>query len=198
MKRLTSPSAARNREPIVELLRSVAPKHGRALEIASGTGQHMLYFAAAFPSITWQPSDIDPARLASIRDWSTDHAGTNLRPPIRLDASKSDWAATQDTYDLIVLINLLHLIPAEAAHTTLEEIALALGKGGTALIYGPFLRNGVATSPGDAEFHARIQSENPEAGYKDLTDICTYIECLGLGVTTHHMPANNVGLVLQK
>lgn len=198
MSRLTSPSAARNMGPILSLLEEVAPQEGRALEIASGTGEHILHFANALPDLVWQPSDVDPERLASIEGWAEDHHGENLRPPVLLDATERGWAMAHDPFDLVVLVNLLHLISDPAARAVITGISEALDAGGTAFIYGPFLRNGQTTSDGDTAFHAKIQAENPANGYKDIADITAQFQDLGFDVLTQDMPANNLALIAQK
>ncbi len=198
MTRLISPSAARNAGPILTVLEGIAPPTGRALEIASGTGEHVLHFAHAMPDIVWQPSDLDPERLASIEDWARDHYGDNLLSPIQLDVSVPGWAMAHDPFDLVVLINLLHLISDVAARVVLDGIAEALEDGGAAMIYGPFLRDGRTTSDGDEAFHAKIQADNPEAGYKDIDEIMSYLQELGFEVTSQEMPANNIAIIAQK
>ena len=111
--RLNAPSAVRNAEHIVELVTNTAIKSGNALEIASGTGQHVVKLAAALPLLNWQPSDVDETRIKSIRCWSDDHHLTNLKSPCLLDATKKGWAADHYGQDLILLVNLLHLISYE-------------------------------------------------------------------------------------
>ena len=108
--RLNAPSAARNATPIVELVRKTAIKSGKALEIASGTGQHIVQLASALPHISWQPSDVDAARIKSIRCWSDDQYLANLKPPCLLDATAEGWAVEHHGQDFILLVNLLHLI----------------------------------------------------------------------------------------
>lgn len=198
MSRLVSPSAARNMGPILDFLEEVAPAEGRALEIASGTGEHILRFANAFPEIHWQPSDLDPERLASITAWAEEHHGENLLPPMQLDATQTGWAMAHDPFDLVVLINLLHLISDAEARAVLQGISEALEDGGTAFIYGPFLREGRTTSAGDAEFHAKIKADNPANGYKDIADIIRQLQELGFDTLAREMPANNLAIVAQK
>lgn len=198
MTRLTAPSAARNMAPILELLEEVAPQEGRALEIASGTGEHILRFANAMPDLDWQPSDVDPDRLASIEDWAQDHHGDNLRIPVLLNASEPGWAMAHDPFDLVVLINLLHLVSDPQARTILDGIGDALEDGGTAFIYGPFLRDGRTTSDGDAEFDAKIRADNSANGYKDVSAITEHIQGLGFGIVIREMPANNLAIIAQK
>lgn len=190
-----SPATARNAGPILEVLRRELPARGRLLEIASGTGQHAAEFAAALPGIDWHPSDVNPDNLASIRAWA---AAPNLRPPVVLDATLPGWAAEWRPVEAILLVNLLHLIPAPEAHRLLAEGAAALGPGGVFLIYGPFLRDGRATSEGDAAFDARLRAENPAIGYKDVADVTASLAGHGLRVRQQEMPANNLMLMAVK
>ena len=190
-----APSAARNAGAILEVLRRELPSEGRLLEIASGTGQHAAEFAAALPGIDWQPSDLIPANLTSIRAWS---ASPNLRPPVMLDAARPGWAAAWRPLDAILLVNLLHLIPMPAVQTVLAEGCAALGPGGVFLIYGLFLREGRATSDGDAAFDASLRAQDPLIGYKDLAEVAAELQAHGMRVTRQDMPANNLMLVARK
>lgn len=197
--RLSSPSAARNLEPITGLLRRHAARQGRALELASGTGEHVLAFAAALPGLTWQPSDIAPERLASIDAWAAQAALPNLRPAIRLDATAPGWGATHAGQDLIVLINLLHLVSNAEARVLIAGLAAALAPGGRAVLYGPFLRDGRATSPGDARFHAALHAADAEVGYKDAADVADWLRAARLrSIETAAMPANNLAFVAER
>lgn len=190
-----SAATERNAGPILEVLRRELPERGRLLELASGTGQHAAAFAAALPGIDWQPTDVNQDNLASIRAWS---AAPNLRPPVVLDATRPGWAAEWRPVEAILLVNLLHLIAARSVEVLLAEGAAALGPGGVFLIYGPFLREGRATSEGDAAFDARLRAEDPAIGYKDVADVTAALRGHGLRVRTQDMPANNLMLVAGK
>lgn len=197
--RLVAPSASRNTEPLCALLSQVAPRQGRALEIASGTGQHVAAFAAHLPDLHWQPSDPDPARRASINARALDTGLTTIAPAIALDAGQPGWSTGHPDMDLIVVINLLHLIPMAAVETALHEAALALAPGGRFVIYGPFMRGGELTSPGDKTFHDSLQAENPAIGYKDDFDIMDLLQSAGLAMAeVIEMPANNLALIAEK
>lgn len=190
--RLNAPAALRNRDALTAALKDLSPK-GRALEIASGTGQHVIRYAPAMPDVQWQPSDPDPLRRASISAWTRAEPSPNIAPPIDLDACVPGWAAQHAPYDLIFLANLLHLVPEGAARACLTEMAQALAPGGRAVVYGPFLRDGKTTSQGDAEFDARIRVENPGAGYKDVDWVRGIWADAGLQLTAPtDMPANNL------
>jgi SAM-dependent methyltransferase len=197
--RISAPSALRNRDLIAAELVRLAPRAGRALEIASGTGEHVVVFAAALPGLDWQPTDPDPARRASIAGWTAAAALANIRPPLPLDAARAGWAAEHGPADLIVLVNLLHLISAAEAATVIAETALALAPGGVFALYGPFLREGRATSPGDADFHASLQAQDPAIGYKDVGWVCAQAVAAGLTRReTVAMPANNLLLAFAR
>ncbi len=204
--RLNAPSAMRNCAALTKTLASIATTgshsdgtwSGTALEIASGTGQHVIHFAPAMPHLMWQPSDPNPERRASIAAWIQTEPSPNILSPIALDACSPGWSS--DTkYDFIFVANLLHLVPVSLAQTCLQEMALALPPGGRAAVYGPFLRYGKTTSKGDAEFHARLQVENPGAGYKDLSWVHSIWTDAGLRPSPPiKMPANNLLLIADK
>lgn len=197
--RMHAPSAERNAAAITEALSKIAPDTGRALEIASGTGQHAVAFARAMPGLDWQPTEIDADRRASIDAHATVAGLPNLRAAIPLDATEAGWGAGQGGQALIVLVNLLHLISADEAWAVITEAASALVPGGVFAIYGPFLREGRATSDGDARFHESLVAQDPVLGYKDVSDVESWLKAQGLSLTeTRAMPANNVFLVAQR
>ena len=189
-----APSAERNADSLLALLQEIMPARGRLLEIASGTGQHAAAFSSALPGLIWQPTDVDEANLATIAGWTT---GTPALPPIVLDAARPGWAAAHPS-DAVLLVNLLHLIATPACEVVLAEIAAALTPGGVALIYGPFLRDGLATSDGDRAFDASLRAQNPEVGYKDRDWAMGLLARHGLSVTIREMPANNLSLIARK
>lgn len=186
------PSADRNAAPILEVLQGLGLT-GRLLEIASGAGLHAARMAGPL-GLIWQPTDVDPANFASIRAWSATSAAAIL-PPLLLDATQPGWAGTTGRWDAILLVNLLHLIPAAAVETLLAELAHALAPQGTACLYGPFLRDGQPTSPGDAAFDASLRAQDPAIGYKDLAWVTGLLSAAGLVVDVVPMPANNLMLI---
>ncbi|GGH20873.1 Protein of unknown function [Cribrihabitans marinus] len=195
--RLVAPAASRNAEALGDLLARVAPAQGRALELASGTGQHVAAFAERFPALQWQPTEIAPARRASIDAYCK--ALPNVAPALELDATRPGWSAEHPGQDLILLVNLLHLISAPEAETLIAEAARALSPGGTLAIYGPFMRSGALTSDGDRRFHAALSAQDPAIGYKDDQDILDLGAAAGLEVAERvEMPANNLALVWRR
>ncbi|MDQ2093567.1 DUF938 domain-containing protein [Rhodalgimonas zhirmunskyi] len=192
--RMFAPSAARNADYICDLVATHAPATGRALEIASGTGQHMAALAVRLVGLEWQPSDPDAVRRDSI---DAHCAGlSNVRGAEDLDACAVGWGAARGPFDVIVLVNLLHLISTPEAQVLISEVGAALAPGGVFVLYGPFLRDGEATSEGDARFDAQLRAQDPEIGYKDDWDVIDWIH--GAGLELRHvveMPANNLGIV---
>ena len=192
-------SAVRNAEPIVELVRKTVIKPGNALEIASGTGQHIIKLASALPLLNWQPSDVDEARIRSIRCWSDEQPLKNLKPPCLIDATAEGWAAEHNGQDFILLVNLLHLISAKESKILVTEMSKALNSNGLSIIYGPFMRSGKLISKSDIEFHYSLINTDPDLGYKNDVDMLNLFAEVGLvHLSTEKMPANNLAFILQK
>lgn len=196
-EKLHAPAAARNADALSDLLVRVAPASGIALELASGTGQHIVRFAARMPALTWQPTELAPDRLSSIASYVREAALPNLCAPVRVNATEAGWAQ-EHSADLIVLINLTHLISATETQTLLNEVGRALRPKGRFMLYGPFKRDGVLTSDGDRAFDASLRASDPEIGYKNDKDIGTWLQHAGLHLAeTVDMPANNLALIAQ-
>ncbi|WP_299848363.1 DUF938 domain-containing protein [uncultured Roseovarius sp.] len=195
--RLHAPAAARNAQAIIDLMIRYAPSGGKALEIASGTGQHVAGLARALPALTWQPSEIDAARRGSINSWAAQIP--NILPAIPLDATTPGWSVCQADQDLILLVNLLHLISIAETRILITEVARALAPGGRFCLYGPFLRDGITVSDGDASFDASLRAADPEIGYKDVGAVQRWLADSGLRViATVDMPANNLTLISER
>ncbi|KIN60034.1 generic methyltransferase [Sulfitobacter noctilucae] len=191
--KLFAPAAARNAQAIAEFLRDHAPASGKALEIASGTGQHITHFASSLPGLVWQPTDIEPARLRSIDAHVAEAGVRNVAPAALLDAAQKGWAAKHGEHDLVLVVNLLHLIPTRSVVALLDEAAQAVAPGGCLVIYGPFKRDGVLTSAGDVRFDSELRSADPEIGYKDTAEMRSWLDAAGLIVDVPaEMPANNL------
>lgn len=196
--KLFAPSAERNLPVITALLRDVAPPQGRALEIASGTGQHITALATALPDLDWFPSEIAPDRIASINAYVASANRPNLHPATALDATQEGWSERHRAYDLIHLGNLLHLISMPASEALLREAALALTPAGTLTLYGPFMRGGLLTSEGDARFDAELRAADPAVGYKDDAWINELLTSAGLSLSVRDMPANNLAFIAKR
>lgn len=191
-----APATERNRDAIAEILRGELPSTGLVLEIASGSGEHVLHFATAFPRLEWQPSDPDPDALASIAAWSAEAALPNLRPPVRLDAS-APWPI--DGADAILCINMAHIAPWEATLGLLRGAGAALPTGGLLYLYGPYLRDGVETAPSNLAFDASLRARDQQWGLRRMEDVVAAATAQGFRFDRlAEMPANNLSLLFRK
>jgi SAM-dependent methyltransferase len=197
MERQTAPSAERNKEPILEVLRRVLPPRGVVLEIGSGTGQHVVHFAKALPQLTFQPSEMDSSQHASIRAWIAHEQLVNVRPPLAFDVARLPWPVSQA--DAIVCINVIHISPWEATLALMEGAGKLLPPGGVLVTYGPYKRGGVHTAPSNAEFDASLRSRDPLWGVRDMEEVETVAGKSGLRlVECVAMPANNFTLAFRR
>jgi hypothetical protein len=197
--KMHAPAAERNASVLCDLLLRHAPRTGRALEIASGTGQHVATFSRALPGLTWQPTDVDPLRLRSIDSWAAESGTKNIEPACHLDACTPGWAKTHGGQDLVVLINLMHLIPQVQAQALVTEAIAALTPQGRFVLYGPFMRNGTFISAGDANFHTHITDSDPALGYKNDLDVEGWLRAAGAGeIIRQEMPANNLAFIASR
>jgi SAM-dependent methyltransferase len=193
---LTSPSVARNREPILAVLRRVLPAGGIVLEIASGTGEHAMHFAAALPELTWQPTDRDPEARRSIAARRAAAVLPNLLPPLELDAAAPSWPV--ERADAIVAINMIHIAPWSAAEGLMAGAARLLAPGGILYLYGPYKENGRHTAPSNAAFDASLRARDPEWGVRDVGAVAELAARHGLALAERvAMPANNLSLVFR-
>jgi SAM-dependent methyltransferase len=195
--RLSAPAAVRNAAAIVAALADWLPERGRALEIAAGTGEHAVALARANPGLDWQPTDIDPARLASIDAWRAAEGVANMRVAALLDATLPDWSVAP--VDVVFLANLMHLVAEAQAVNLIRGAARALAPGGRFCLYGPFRTGGAFRSEGDATFHARLTASDPLIGYKNLEWIGAQAADAGLVQNALiEMPANNLIAIFHK
>ncbi len=197
MTRRFAPATQRNREAIANVLADVLPVNGLALEIASGTGEHVIHFAARFPDLIWQPSDDDDDGLASIAAWRADADLPNILPPIRLDASAPDWPV--DEADAILCINMIHISPWAATIGLMAEAGRLLTAGGLLYLYGPYREAGVATAPSNEAFDRSLKARDPDWGLRHREDVTALAASNGLTFDRRvAMPANNLSLVFRK
>lgn len=194
---LTSPSVARNRDPILTVLRRVLPQSGTVLEIASGTGEHAVYFSAALPHLTWQPTDQDERALNSIAAHRAASGGANLLPPLRLDAAAPEWPVTQA--DALVAINMVHISPWRATQGLMAGARRILPPGSVLYLYGAYKENGVHTAASNEAFDQDLRRRNPDWGVRDLCEIAELAGVYGLDLVERiSMPANNLSLVFRR
>jgi hypothetical protein len=193
-----SPAAARNRQPILDVLRRLLPAEARVLEIASGTGEHAAWFGAAMPDWTWQPTDADAAALPSIDAWRAGDGPANVLPARELDVMAASWPVAGG-FDAVFCANMLHIAPWPACAALMRGAASRLAPAGRLVTYGPYLQQGVATAPGNLAFDASLRARNPAWGIRQLEEVER--EAIGAGlrrVETVAMPANNLVLVFAR
>ena len=196
MKR-NAPATERNREPIAAVLRGVLPARGKVLEVASGTGEHVVHFARAFPDLLWQPSDPDEQALASIAAWRAEAGLANLAEPIRLDAADEAWPIA--AADAILCVNMVHISPWAATEGLMRGAGHLLAPGAPLILYGPYRRAGVATAPSNEAFDQSLKARNPAWGLRDLDRVTAEAEARGLSFERLvEMPANNLSLVFRR
>jgi SAM-dependent methyltransferase len=190
-------AAGRNREPILGVLRDVLPRPGLVLEVASGTGEHAVWFSAALPGLTWQPTDRDEEALRSIAAWSAMAALPNLLPPLWLDATAETWPIAQA--DAVVAINMLHIAPWTATKGLIAGAERVLTHGGLLFLYGPFREGGAHTTASNAAFDADLRTRDPSWGIRDLDEIIALAAQHGLLPPERiAMPANNLSVVFRR
>jgi hypothetical protein len=196
-QRRSAPAALRNREPIADVLKEWLPASGLVLEIASGSGEHGVYFAARFPALEWQPSDVHPDALSSIAAWRDESGLPNLKAPLALDAASSDWPI--DRADAVLSINMVHISPWESALGLLDGAARLLGPGAPLILYGPWLKDDVSTAPSNLAFDADLKRRDPRWGLRRVEDFAAAAAAREFRLeTTRAMPANNMMLLFRR
>ena len=195
--RRSAPAALRNREPIAEILAEWLSPAGLVLEIASGTGEHAVFFAERFPALEWQPSDVHPDALSSISAWREASGLPNLRQPLVLDAAASDWPIAQA--DAVLSINMVHISPWGSALGLLDGAARLLAPGAPLILYGPWLKDDIETVPSNLDFDADLRRRNREWGLRRVEDFAAEAELRGFALeAVRQMPANNLMILWRK
>ena len=194
---LHAAATERNRGPILEVLRRVLPPAGLVLEIASGTGQHVAFFARELPALRWQPSDPSPVHLDSIRAWTVASGADNVAAPLQLDVELAPWPVAHA--DAILNINMIHIAPWSAAEALFRGAARLLPPAGVLFLYGPFKRDGQHTAESNARFDERLRGEDARWGVRDLGDVQALAAAAGFAAPeVIAMPANNLSLVFRR
>lgn len=196
-----APAASRNREPLRAVLAEELPDSGTVLEIASGSGEHALWFAAAFANLKWQPTDVAPEARQSIAAWRKAEGTPNLLDPVALDASAPGWADgfARQGIAAIVCINMIHISPWEAAEGLFAGAGELLGAGAPLVLYGPYLEPDVATAPSNVVFDESLRQRDPRWGLRDISAVDALAQTNGMARTSRvDMPANNLTLVYRK
>ncbi|HEY0182303.1 MAG TPA: DUF938 domain-containing protein [Rhodopila sp.] len=189
--RRSAPAVARNRDAILQVLQSVLPPAGVVLEVASGTGEHAVHFARAFPALQWQPSDPSPEARRSIAGWIAVDALPNIRPPIDLDAETGLAAIAKA--DAILCVNMLHISPWSATEGLMQGAGRLLGPGAPLCLYGPFKRPDHPLEPSNRAFDADLWQRDPRWGLRELDAVTACAAAHGLALDqVVAMPANNL------
>ena len=195
--RRTAAHVGRNAAPIVDVLRGVLPDEGLVLEVASGSGEHALHFARAFPHLLWQPTDADPVGLRSIDAWRAASALPNLLAPVFLDAAAERWPV--ESAAAILCINMVHISPWSATIGLLAGAERLLVPGAPLYLYGAYRQAGVTTAPSNEAFDRSLRERNPEWGLRNLEDVVAAATLHGLTLAdVVRMPANNLSVVLRR
>lgn len=195
--RLRHAHVARNREPILEVFRRVLPSSGLVLEVASGSGEHAAYFAKRLPSVSWQPTDVDPLALASTDAHRSDARAPNLLSAIYLDVTSEPWPV--ERADALVCINMIHITPWVASEGLMAGAKRTLVAGGVLYLYGPFKIDGQHTAPSNHDFDVSLRAQNAEWGVRDLAEVANLAKRHGFHLEeTVSMPANNLSVIFRR
>ncbi len=192
-----APATTRNRDPILAVLRDVLPVTGLVVEVASGTGEHIVHFATAMPELVWQPSDPDASARASIAAWMNASGLSNVLDPVALDAASHDWPVA--SADAVLCINMIHISPWAATEGLMAGAGRILRAGGVLCLYGPYRRAGFPTAPSNEAFDADLKAHRPEWGLRELEDVVALAKRHGITLErVVKMPANNLSVVFRK
>jgi hypothetical protein len=196
-RRRSAPAALRNREPIARVLADWLPERGLVLEVASGTGEHIVHFAQVFPNLDWQPSDLHPEALRSISAWRAEAGLPNVREPIVIDAAAPDWPV--DRAEALVNINMVHISPWSSALGLLDGAERLLPDWAPLILYGPWLSESIETAPSNLAFDADLRRRDPSWGLRRVEEFESEAAARGLRlVEQRQMPANNLMLLFRK
>jgi SAM-dependent methyltransferase len=195
--RLYHAHVARNRQPILDVLARVLPRGALVLEIASGSGEHAVFFAQHLPLVRWQPTDTDGGALASIAAHRAGAALPNLLEPLHLNAAAQRWPV--ESADALVCNNMIHITPWRITEGLMAGAGRTLPNGGILYLYGPYRVEGHHTAPSNADFDAWLKAQNPEWGIRDLAEVAALAQRHGLELTeTVAMPANNLSVIFRR
>jgi len=194
-----SPSAERNKHPILKVLRSVLPERGHALEIASGTGQHVVWFAQQLPKWSWQPTDMHRGALYNIEVRAAEADLDNVFSPLQLDVLESPWPLEGDKFDLVLCINMLHIAPWASCAALMRGCAQHLTPGGLLVTYGPYFENETPPAPSNLAFDGSLREHDPSWGIRQREEVEEAARAAGLVLQARHaLPANNLLLVFAR
>ena len=199
-----APATEQNREPILSVLKTSLPDSGTVLEIASGSGEHAVFFAPVLRPLKWQPSNYDPEQLDNVEDWIAYQPSDNLLSPVSLDVTKPHWPVEKADYDggaitAIFNANMIHISPWQTCEGLMAGARRILPVGGRLILYGPFKVNGEHTAPSNAKFESWLKSLDPSFAVRDIEVVSAEAKHNGLEhIATHPMPANNYIQIFEK
>ncbi len=195
--RLYAPATQRNRDAILDVLRGALPTSGLVLEIASGSGEHVVHFAQALPHLTFQPTDPSAEALHSIAAWMEASDLPNIRPPLRLDVTELPWPVT--AAQAMLCINMIHISPWQATLSLIANAGMLLPAGAPLYLYGPYKRNGAHTAPSNEVFDRSLRDRDAEWGVRDVEAVADLAAAAGFSAPAiTEMPANNLSLVFRR
>jgi hypothetical protein len=198
MEGLVAPAAERNKDPILAVLKTLLPQTGTVLEIASGTGQHVVHFARALPQLEWLPSDVSAEARDSIAAWVASERLPNVKPPIALDVLDRPWPVA-GPLDAIVCVNLIHISPWPVTASLFSGASEKLTDRGLVYLYGPYKRDGRHTAPSNEAFDRSLRAHDPEWGVRNLEDVIETAKGAGFEhIATVEMPANNLSVAFRR
>ncbi len=196
-----APATQRNREPILEILTKVLPPNSNVLEVASGTGEHAVFFASQLKSCRWIPSDINPLSMESIIAWKNFRSEDNLDIPLLIDVTEHDWVqqVANQKIDAIVNINMIHISSWLACLGLMAGAEQILPPGGILYLYGPYKRKGEHTAPSNANFDRSLRDRNTQWGIRDLEAVIEAAAAANLRLQqVIEMPANNLSVIFSR
>jgi len=195
--RLHAPAAQRNRDPILAVLRKVLPLSGTVLEVASGSGEHVIHFARHLPDLTFQPSDANVDNLRSVAAWVASSNVPNILPPLHLVTTAQSWPIA--AADAVICINMIHIAPWAAAEGLMRGAATLLAPGAPLCLYGPYMRGGEHTAESNRDFDRQLRAQDPAWGIRDLAAVADLAGAAGFGAPeVFDMPANNLSVVFRR
>jgi len=193
-KKQNYPATERNRDVILNVLKQHLPEHGLVLEIASGSGEHITYFAPQLPNLRWQPSEPDTDLRESILAWMAELNSDNILNPLPINVLDENWDI--EKVDAIFNANMIHISKWAVCKGLMKGAGKVLKAGGLLLLYGPFIREGVATAPSNLKVNDSLKQQNPEWGVRQLEDVIAEAEKNNIGLKEIiEMPANNLLVV---
>lgn len=195
--RFSSPSALRNLEPIWNVLQKILPESGTMLEIASGSGEHVVHYASRSPNLIWQPSDPSEKARASIKAWAEEERLENLMSPLNIDVTREIWPI--DHADAMLAINMVHISPWIATEGLIKGASKLLTEGGTLTLYGPYKQEDREFVESNVEFDAWLRNQNADWGIRQLEDVIDLAQQVSLSLSSIiNMPANNLCVIFKR